>query len=277
MFPYRRTAILAAFAALVAIGAAQPDSFHFVLLGDRTGEPVAGVYEDIWKNLPAGNPAFVVSVGDTIQGTTDSVAEGQWLEIESTLKPWSRIPVYLAPGNHDIWSPASERLYTRYSGHPVHYSFDYGKAHFTVLDNSRSDALPAAEIAFLEHDLQEHATQPLKFIIMHRPSWILNVMIDDPGFELQRVAKKYGVRYIVAGHIHELLHADLDGVTYISMPSAGGHLRGQGRYEDGWFFGYATVDVKGTEANVAIHELGEPYGRGRTTLLKEWGKAGLIK
>jgi hypothetical protein len=75
---------------------------------------------------------------------------------------------------------------------------------------------------------------------------------------------------VIAGHVHELLHAELDGVTYLSVESAGGHLRGAGRYEDGWFFGYTIVDVQNSKPVFRIHDL-----NGRTTSLDEWGKAGL--
>ena len=197
------------------------------------------------------------------------------MRVEQTLSAWSRFPLYLAPGNHDIWSERSEKLFRKYSGHPPHYSFDYGQAHFTILDNSRSDQLSAAELTFLEEDLKAHKEQPLKFIVSHRPSWLLNAVLDDPNFALQQIAKKYGARYVIAGHLHEMLHAELEGVTYISMVSAGGHLRASAKYEDGWFFGYAVVDVSGKNAEFRIHELAAPYGKGRSTRLNDWGKAGL--
>ena len=60
---------------------------------------------------------------------------------------------------------------------------------------------------------------------------------------------QYGVQYVIAGHLHEMLHFRLEGIDYVSMPSAGGHLRGYQKYEDGWFFGYVGVDVKQNKAN----------------------------
>lgn len=133
---------------LVCLRAAPPAaSFHFAILGDRTGQAQPDVYEQVWKEIAAANPAFVVGVGDTIQGTDDSTAESEWRAIRRILEPFRRFPLYLAPGNHDIWSAESERLFQRYAGHPAHYGFDYAQAHFTVLDNSRSDEMPAAEVA----------------------------------------------------------------------------------------------------------------------------------
>ncbi len=256
---------------LLAAAAQGPGDFHFVLLGDRTGEAVDHIYEEVWAEAGRTNPAFVVTVGDTIQGLNDSAAEAEWREVKEMLAPYRRFPLYLTPGNHDIWSRASEQLFRRYAGHPPHYSFDYGAAHFTILDNSRSDEMPADEISFLEQDLKSHASQPLKFIVSHRPSWIFNAAAGNPDFPLHRLAVKYGVQYVIAGHVHELLHYKLEGVDYISMPSAGGHLRASARYEDGWFFGYTEVDVRGRRAEFHIHELG-----GRTTALNDWAVSGLV-
>jgi 3',5'-cyclic-AMP phosphodiesterase len=257
--------------------AAAPDSFRFAILGDRTGETQAGVYEQVWKEVAAENPAFVISVGDTIQGMNDASAEAEWLEAGRILKPFRSYPLYLAPGNHDIWSEASERLFRQYAAHPVHYSFDYEQAHFTVLDNSRSDELPEQELAFLEKDLKAHAGQPLKIIVSHRPSWLLNVALKNPNFALHQLARRYGVQYVIAGHIHQMLRLELEGITYVSLVSSGGHLRLSGVYEDGWFFGHALVEVHGKNIDFQVKELSTPHGDGRITKLTDWGMAGLVK
>jgi 3',5'-cyclic-AMP phosphodiesterase len=251
--------------------AAPPNGpFRFVLLGDRTGEAQPGIYERVWRQIAGEHPAFVLSVGDTIQGLEDAAADAEWRQIRATLRPYQRIPLYLTPGNHDVWSPLSERLFQQYSGHPLHYSFDYAQAHFTILDNSRSELLSVEEMNFLETDLAAHAGQPVKFIVSHRPSWVVDVAFKNPGFPLHRLARKYGVRYVVAGHIHEMLHMEFEGVSYVSLPSAGGHLRLSGRYEDGWFFGHTLVEVRGADIRFDIKEI-----EGRVTGLGDWGNVGL--
>jgi predicted phosphohydrolase len=249
-----------------------PGSFRFVFLGDRTGEAQPGVYERVWNAIASEKPAFVVSVGDTIQGENDATAEAEWRAVEEILAPYRKLPLYLVPGNHDIWSPLSERLFTKYAGHPPHYSFDHGTAHFTILDNSRSEQFSVEELRFLEQDLAAHAAQPLKFVISHRPSWLVDAALGNPAFPFHKLVRKYRVQYVVAGHIHQMLHADLDGTSYVSLPSAGGHLRLSGRYEDGWFFGYTVVEAEGDEVRFEIKELG-----GRVTTLEDWGVAGLLK
>jgi Icc protein len=261
-----RAILLFAFAALLPAA----DSFHFVILGDRTGEAQPGVYESIWAEATHGDPAFVVSVGDTIQGLNDATAEAEWRQVEQVLAPFRKFSLYLTPGNHDIWSEKSARLFREHAGHPEHYGFDYGPAHFTILDNSRSDELSKDELAFLEEDLKAHAGQPLKFIVSHRPSWIFAAAAGNPDFRLHQLARKYGVQYVIAGHLHEMLHYQLEGMDYVSLPSAGGHLRASGKYRDGWFFGYTDVNVRNNMAELQIHELA-----GRVSHLREWGPTGL--
>lgn len=276
----RRVLVPILFAAAVLATLAQgpaPSTFRFVILGDRTGEAQPGVWEQVWKQAAAEKAAFVLGVGDTIEGLDDATADSQWHEARRTLAPYAGIPLYLAPGNHDIWSPASEKLFEKYTGHPRHYSFDFGAAHFTVLDNSRSDDLSAEEMAFLESDLARHQAQPVKFVVSHRPSWIVNVAMQHPNFELHQLALKYGVQYYVAGHVHQIVQLPLGPVTYFCAPSAGGHLRASQKFEDGWFFGYTLVTVRGSVVEFEIKELGAPYGKGRVTTLADWGLLGLIR
>jgi hypothetical protein len=277
----RRLCLCLVFAAVVlatlahAPTPADSGPFRFVLLGDRTGEAQPGVWEHVWQEAAAANPAFLLGVGDTIEGGNDATAESEWQQVGRMLAPYRRFPLYLAPGNHDVWSPASEKLFPQHTRHPLHYGFDYGTAHFTILDNSRADQFSAAELAFLESDLEQHQGQAVKFVVSHRPSWIVDAGLRNTQFPLHQLARKYGVKYVVAGHVHQILHVDLEGVSYLSLPSSGGHLRMSAQYQDGWFFAYTVVTVRGADVGLRIRELAAPYGKGRVTSLGDWGLTGL--
>jgi 3',5'-cyclic-AMP phosphodiesterase len=276
---YADRLILLAAAILLSLrlaAAASGNSFSFVILGDRTGEAQPGVYEQVWMELAAEKPAFVLGVGDTIQGLQDSTAQKEWQQANEIFARYPSLPIYLTPGNHDIWSPLSERLFRQFSRHPPHYSYDFRDLHVTVLDNSRTEQLGADELNFLEQDLQAHERQAIKLVVCHRPSWLLPALFKNPNTPLHRLAKKYGVKYLVAGHLHEMLHFEMEGITYLSMPSAGGHLRASGRYEDGWFFGHTLVEDEGGTLKFRIEEAKAPIGAGRVTTEADWGAAGLV-
>jgi 3',5'-cyclic-AMP phosphodiesterase len=269
--------LLTLFAAAIGFAAAsQPQSFRFVILGDRTGEVQSGVYEQVWREVAAERPAFVLSVGDTIQGLNDETARDEWRRVFRVLAPFRSIPLYLTPGNHDVWSAKSASLYREFAGHPPHYSFDFHQLHVTVLDNSRSNQLSAGEMQFLEDDLKIHSRQPLKMVISHRPSWLLPVVFGASNSPFHQLMKKYRVDYVIAGHIHQMLRFQLDRITYLSMPSAGGHLRASKAYGDGWFFGHTLVEVHGNSAQFQIEEAMAPVGQGRVTVPSDWGATGLV-
>src|SRR5277367_840432 len=93
-----------AFAVFLLLAAAPaPQTFHFAILGDRTGETEPGVYEHILAEAAAAKPALVVTVGDTIQGLDDAKADSEWGEAARIFALYRRLPLYLTPGNHDIW------------------------------------------------------------------------------------------------------------------------------------------------------------------------------
>lgn len=270
-------AILVAASALAAYYAPIPETFRFVILGDRTGEHVPGVWEQVWRETAAEHPDFVITVGDTIEGLDDQTVDAQWREMMQMLAPYRKYRIFFTPGNHDVWSDASAQAFEKYTHHPLHYSFDYRQLHFTILDNSRSDEMPAQELDFLRSDLAAHSKQPIKFVFSHRPSWIINAVLGNSQFPLHEIASQYGVQYIIAGHIHQMLHFELPGITYLSMASSGGHLRLDKAYEKGWFFQHTLVTVRFPSTLFEIKETGPPFGKGRVSHVQDWGAAGLVE
>ncbi len=118
-----------------------------MILGDRTGEAEPGIYEQIWADAAGTKPAFVLTTGDTIQGLNDTTAEAEWTAAVKIFAPYRRYALHILRREITISGPRlRRRFFRRYSGHPPHYSFDYGPAHFTILDNSRSDQLSAEEL-----------------------------------------------------------------------------------------------------------------------------------
>ncbi len=259
--------LLAVALALVALTAADSpkNDFRFAILGDRTGDAQPGVYERVWSELDASHPDFVINVGDTIQGGNDSTAAAEW----DALRPlWRRYRgrMYFTPGNHDIWSPVSRKIYEEQTGRPAFYSFNYQNAHFVVLDNSEASDLSLIlddqQMQFLARDLEQNRDRDPKFIFFHKPFWLVSVKFQNSQFSFHQLIRKYGVRYVVSGHGHQYVHAVLDDVVYLEAPSSGGRLKGQG-FAQGWFYGHLLVTVQGSNVDVTASEIGAPFGQGR--------------
>jgi 3',5'-cyclic-AMP phosphodiesterase len=259
--------LLAMLGLVAASRSASPSAndFRFAILGDRTGDAQPGVYEQIWREVDREHPDFVMNVGDSIQGGRDSTAAPEW---QALRKLWSRYryPLYLTPGNHDIWSAASREVYEKQTGHPAFYSFNYHNAHFVLLDNSAapdlSDSLPGDQMQFLTRDLERNREREPKFIFFHKPLWLIPVMLQNSRFAFHQLIAKYGACFVVSGHVHRYVQERLDGVTYLAAPSSGGKLKGQG-FGEGWFYGHVAVTVKGAQVEIVVKEIGPPWGQGR--------------
>jgi 3',5'-cyclic-AMP phosphodiesterase len=256
-------------------GGTASGDFRFAILGDRTGEAQPGVYEQVWREVDAWRPGMVINVGDTIQGGDDAAASGEWLSLRPLFAKYRRYPLYFTPGNHDIWSETSRRVYERETRRPAHYGFDYGSAHFTVLDNSQTDALSDGEMQFLAADLEKSRNRAVKLVFFHRPFWLIPVMLRG-DFPLHRLAVRYKVQYVVSGHAHKFARFEHGGVTYLMVGSSGGHLRGKG-FEEGWFFHHVRVSVSGGKARMTIKEAGAPFGQGRSFTEDDWGSGPVME
>src|SRR5207249_4371359 len=141
------------------------------------------------------HPDFVINVGDVIEGGNDGTAEQEWQSVKAAWRRYS-YPLYFTPGNHDIWSTASEKLYEKYTARPPFYSFNYQEAHFTILDNSRTENLGDDQMKFLEHDLEESRDRNPKFVFFHRPTgWLIPLKFQSE-FALHQLLAKYHVTVV---------------------------------------------------------------------------------
>lgn len=276
-------AVLLAAAALGGVVAVRAyteprNDFRFSILGDRTGGATPEIYGRVWREVDLLHPDFVINVGDTIQGGKDEVAEGQWKELQPLWEQYRHYPLYFTPGNHDVFSELSKQIYERYTARPVNYSFGYQDAHFTVLDNSRAAALSEEQIAFLAEDLEKNKARGPKFIFFHKPYWIALLKLESTDFPLHKLAKKYGVEYIISGHGHQFVRMVRDGVTYMEVGSSGGTIRrglerGEG-FQHGWFYHHVLGRVKGGKVWFTVKEIDGAKGAGRMFKAEDWGETG---
>lgn len=254
------------------------NDFRFSIMGDRTGGAQPQIWGRVWREVDLLHPDFIINVGDTIQGGKDETVAREWQELRPVWQRYSHYPLYFTAGNHDVFSDTSRRLYEQETGRPTFYSFNYQDAHFTVLDNSRTNDLAPDQIAFLEKDLEAHQDKNPKFIFFHRPYWIALLKLGSTDFPLHRIAKKYGVEHIISGHGHQFVRIVRDGIAYMEVGSSGGTMQraleqGHG-FKEGRFYHHVWGRVKGRKVEFTVKELDGAKGAGRMFRAEDWDESG---
>ncbi len=254
------------------------NDFRFSILGDRTGTAQPQIYGRVWREVDLLHPDFVINVGDTIQGGTDTLAENQWQELRPLFERYNHYPLYFTPGNHDVFSDTSAKLYEKQSGRPLRYSFNYQDAHFTVLDNSRTTDLTQEELDFLSSDLEANKDKNPKFIFFHKPYWIPILKLGSSDFPLHKIALKYDVHHIISGHGHQFVRLVRDGIAYMEVGSSGGTMEpalklGHG-FKEGRFYHHVWGRVKGSKVDLTIKEVDGAKGAGRMFKADQWDENG---
>ena len=215
------------------------EEFHFVIVSDRTGGARPGVFASAIPKVNALEPAFVVSVGDLIEGYTDDQAriDEEWDEFEGFVEQLEA-PFFYAAGNHDMSNEVMAETWQARFG-PSFYRFVYKDVLFLVLNSelfgmvSKPDApvpgpwTQAEQLDFIEQTLAEMPNPRWTIVIVHQPLWDYagGVRGDWPRVEALLAGRDYTV---FAGHFHHYVKAVRQDSNYITLATTGGgsSLRG---------------------------------------------------
>ncbi|MBI4558438.1 MAG: metallophosphoesterase family protein [Candidatus Hydrogenedentes bacterium] len=221
--------------------AVRPNSaFAFVVVGDNRTHP------ENWKRIAdrahAERPNFVLNVGDVV---TDGNVKDQWLTewILPAAQLMRRVPVYVAIGNHE----ENSHWFYDYVSYPKpenYYSFDFGNAHFAIIDSNQPLGPRSPQYQWLDKDLaRTRATW--KFVAHHHPPYSSDkndygdtekeesARGDDNVRSLVPLYEKHRVDICWYGHIHSyertwpLRQGAIDekrGVVYIQTGGGGAPL-----------------------------------------------------
>ncbi len=180
----------------------------------------------------AGDSSFhsiVLSVGDLV---SDGDVEAHWdsellgTDYSGIRTMLAGLPFQAAMGNHE----ESGLLFQKYFPYPFtsdrYWSFDYGPAHFAILDQYVDYGPGSAQLSWLETDLAS-TSKPWRFILLHEPGWSAggghanDVSVQD---NLQPLCEEYGVAAVIAGHNHYYARALVNGVQHITTGGGGAPL-----------------------------------------------------
>jgi predicted phosphodiesterase len=257
----RRFTFVVSLTLVVAAGAfAARKDFNFVIIGDRTGGHVPGVYGEIVEEINLLGPDIVVSVGDQIEGYTEDreTLNAQWDEYWA-IADELEAPFYVCVGNHDIYNDVMLEVWRERTGREPCYSFDYEGVHFVMLDTGRWESSEEwlAESGYrewLEKDLAKHKKDRMTIVIYHIPFWYDTLAEGEPD-PLHEICNEYGVDVVFSGHYHLYAAAEYDGIPYAIVGSSGGGIE-EGAEYPGAFFQYVWCTVRGDELEWTVLKKG---------------------
>ncbi len=215
-----------------------PETFHFAVVSDRTGGHRGRVFSQAVEQLNLLQPAFVLSVGDLIEGYTKDKARmaKEWKEFQTYVHRL-QMPFFYVPGNHDVANAAmtdewKDRFGRRY------YHFVYRDVLFLACcsdDPAESDdkgksyngKMSTEQIAYFQKVLAENKGPGHVVVCVHKPLWTHDNLETNGWLEIEKALQ--GRNYTVfAGHVHRYQKFVRQGMNYYQLATTGGGSRLRG-------------------------------------------------
>lgn len=242
--------------------AVEKDSpFSFIAYGDNKNGPFN--HEKVANLALSKEPNFGIHNGDLVD------RGGVYLQWEKLFfNPIghliSHVPLYTVIGNHEDNSDHYFSFFCPPCDTLAYYSFDYGNAHFIVL-NSEDDILIDSpdQVNWLISDLKSNQDATWKFVVFHVPpftsggNYYSGARLDLKEL-LVPIFQKYNVDMVLSGHDHHYERSfpigskhDNSAITYIVCGNGGTPMRYNSPRE--WtlyserVFGFTLLNIEGSK------------------------------
>ena len=154
------------------------NKFNYVVVTDRTGGERKGIWQKGIDKITLMQPAFVVSVGDLINGYTKDLEKiiNEWEEFNSLVKKLE-MPFFYVAGNHDYTNKVMENEWFKRFGSDF-YHFLYKNVLFICLNSEhgytalKNPDLGEEQVKFVEKILKKNTNVDWTMIFMHQPLWL---------------------------------------------------------------------------------------------------------
>jgi len=136
----------------------------------------------------------------------------------------SKIALLPCWGNHE----GSGELLQKYFPYSIrdngiyYYSFDYGPAHVSVVDQGINFSPGSLQHTWLSNDLAS-TEQPWRFVLMHAPAYSSGGHSNDAATQtyLSPLFEQHAVAIAISGHNHYYARCRVNGVQYITSGGGG--------------------------------------------------------
>jgi serine/threonine-protein phosphatase CPPED1 len=230
---------------------ADSDTFHFAVVSDRTGGHRARVFSQAVEQLNLLQQAFVVSVGDLIEGyTKDPIKLAvEWKEFDAYVNKL-QMPFFYVPGNHDVANPEQNRDWQERYGRR-YYHFVYRDVLFLAVcsddggEVKKGPQLSKEQLDYFARALQSNAKPRWTVVLVHKPMWAMPNIDSNGWLEIEKMLA--GRNYTVfAGHVHRFQKFVRQGQNYYQLSTTGGSSKMRGlRYGEFDQFAWVTMKKEG--------------------------------
>jgi len=207
-------------------------SISFFAYGDTRSNP--GIHDQVtaamisaYNNDPDLQTVVIFGGDFVYNGASESYWDNElfnhsYQHIQDML---ATLPYQSCIGNHE----GSGVLFVKYFPYPFvegrYWSFDYGPAHFVVVDQYTSYGPGSAQLNWIENDLAS-TNKPWKFIYLHEPGWSAGGHANNTSVQnyIQPLCLQYNVPILFAGHNHYYARAVVNNVQHITTGGGGAPL-----------------------------------------------------
>lgn len=203
--------------------------FEAVVFGDtRTRHDL---HRRIVQAIGNVHPDFVLHTGDLVTDGLDTEQWPRFFDIERQML--AQTAFYPVLGNHERNSP---RFYEFFDVSTPYYSFDWGDAHFVLLNSDLGnsalsqqarDSFWAEQLRWLDEDLARAEKAAYRFVVMHHPPFTAvksRQAGNTPVKAMVPVFEKRHVTAVFTGHDHNYQHHLHNGVHYVVTGGGGAPL-----------------------------------------------------
>ena len=204
--------------------------FQFVVYGDtRTRHDMhRRVIAAVIKH---GIPDFVMHTGDLVANGADSAQWPVFFDIERELLRHTAF--FPSLGNHERNDP---QYYEFFDVTTPYYSFDWGQAHFIVLNSDIGNAASSQsakesfwkeQVRWLKEDLAKSQNADYRFVMAHHPPMTAVARRQDDNPEMVALIPLFEKEHVTAGffgHDHNYQHYLKNGVHYVITGGGGAPL-----------------------------------------------------
>jgi PKD repeat protein len=247
--------------------------FTFAVYGDNrtpiVGEKSQTVHEEIASAIAGRRPDFVLNTGDVV---TYGKKYEEWNTelFASASEILKDTPYYIAIGNHE------EDAHWFYDFFPYpapgdYYSFDYGNAHFTILDTNQDYSPGSAQYNWLEADLAS-SNATWNIVACHHPFYSSNdVLQTELRDTISPILEKYHVDLVFNGHEHlyersyPIKNGAIDfeqGIIYVTTGGGAAELKQFQTVKKPWYIAegkvvhhYCLVKVCGGNFEMQVYDV----------------------